>query len=373
MIQLPDERVMILGALDLEPTQAGVRPRRLPAWTRPRLSDDWMELAVAAAAGVRLRLRTAARSLALGVHVTVPALPDGRLPASFDLAVDGTVLIRASATAGDTLRLSLTGSELSPGPPETIRFDDLPAGEKDIEIWLPHGVTVELRTVEAPLLMPTPPRGVAWVHYGSSISHGLEAPAPTLTWPALAALATGAALTNLGFAGNAMLDPEVARAIRDTPADVVSLKVGINIVGEAAMRERTFLPAVHGFLDTIREGHPDTPIVLISPTSFAGLETTAGPTELDPETGRRRALGSAGAGALTLAGVRTLLAKIVDGRADPALRYIDGRELLGPDEAAALPDGIHPDPAAHVRMGDRAARLILAATFPLGQSSGRTT
>jgi hypothetical protein len=116
---------------------------------------------------------------------------------------------------------------------------------------------------------------------------------------------------------------------------------------------------VHGFLDTIREGHPDTPIVLVSPTSFAELETTSGPVALDPETGGKRALGSAGAGALTLSSVRTLLAKVVDIRADPALHYLDGRELLGPDEARSLPDGLHPDPAAHLRMGERAARLLL--------------
>ncbi|WP_329059982.1 SGNH/GDSL hydrolase family protein [Amycolatopsis sp. NBC_01480] len=359
-LALPDDRVTILGALDLERTPRGVRPRRLPAWTRPRLSDGLMDLVVSQTAGVRLRLRTSARSLALGVHVTVPVLPEGLLPASFDLAVGGTVLARVPAKAGDVLHLA--ESRLVPGPAETVRFDDLPAGEKDVEIWLPHSATVELRTLDAdaPLLLPTPPPGAAWVHYGSSISHGLEAPAPTLVWPAVAALATGAALTNLGFAGSAMLDPEVARAIRDAPADLVTLKAGINLVGEASMRERTFVPAVHGFLDTIREGHPRTPIVLVSPTSFAELETTSGPVTLDPETGRKRVLGSAGTGALTLSGVRTLLAKIVDLREDPALHYLDGRELLGPDEAAALPDGLHPDPAAHLRMGERAARLLVA-------------
>jgi GDSL-like lipase/acylhydrolase family protein len=360
---LPDDRVTILGALDLERTPAGVRPRRLPAWTRPRLHDGWMDLVVSQAAGVRLRLRTAARSLALGVHVTVPEMDGGPLPASFDLAVDGTVLARVPATAGDVLSLAVDLSDvrLSPGHPETVRFDDLPGGEKDVEIWLPHGATVELHALDsdAPLLAPTPPTGVAWVHHGSSISHGLEAPTPTLTWPAVAALTTGAALTNLGFGGNAMLDPEVARAIRDTPADLITLKLGINIVGDASMRERTFVPAVHGFLDTIREGHPDTPVVLVSPTSFAELETTSGPVALDPETGRKRALGSAGAGALTLTTVRTLLAKVVDIRADPALHHLDGRELLGPEEARSLPDGLHPDPAAHLRMGERAARLLL--------------
>jgi hypothetical protein len=44
--------------------------------------------------------------------------------------------------------------------------------------------------------------------------------------------------------------------IRDAPADLITLKVGINLVNADSMRERTFRPAVHAFLDTIREGIP---------------------------------------------------------------------------------------------------------------------
>jgi hypothetical protein len=73
-ISLPDDRVAILGALDLERTPAGVRPRRLPAWTRPRLHDGWMELVVSQAAGVRAgRGQVAARR---------PAPRPGRAPAN---------------------------------------------------------------------------------------------------------------------------------------------------------------------------------------------------------------------------------------------------------------------------------------------------
>jgi hypothetical protein len=44
--------------------------------------------------------------------------------------------------------------------------------------------------------------------------------------------------------------------MRDTPADVISLKIGINLVNTDLLRLRAFTPAMHGFLDTIREGHP---------------------------------------------------------------------------------------------------------------------
>ena len=44
--------------------------------------------------------------------------------------------------------------------------------------------------------------------------------------------------------------------MRDTPADLISVKLGINLVNTDLMRLRAFGPAVHGFLDTIRDGHP---------------------------------------------------------------------------------------------------------------------
>ena len=87
---------------------------------------------------------------------------------------------------------------------------------------------------------------------------------------------------NLGFSGNAVLDPFVARAIRDQPADLITLKLGINIVNHDCMRRRAFRPAVEGFLDTVREGHPHTPLVLISPILCPMVEDRPGPTEMDP-------------------------------------------------------------------------------------------
>ncbi|MFD9486075.1 hypothetical protein ACFWBX_19220 [Streptomyces sp. NPDC059991] len=40
-------------------------------------------------------------------------------------------------------------------------------------------------------------------------------------------------------------------------------------------------PAVHGFLDTIREGHPDAPLLVVSPLLCRIHEDTPGPCALD--------------------------------------------------------------------------------------------
>ena len=116
-----------------------------------------------------------------------------------------------------------------------------------------------------------------WVHHGSSISHGSVATYPTEPWPVVAARLAGLDLVNLGFGGSALLDPFVARTIRDTPADRISLKLGINLVNLDLMRLRAFGPAVHGFLDTIRDGHPHTPLLVISPSCARSTNTPRAP------------------------------------------------------------------------------------------------
>ncbi|MHA6761221.1 GDSL-type esterase/lipase family protein [Streptacidiphilus sp. PAMC 29251] len=361
----PADRVRIEGALELERTGRGLRPRRLPAWTRPQINDPFFELAVQGAANVRLVLRTEATELELVLHATRVGLPGGPVPAVVDLVVDGERLRRVPVLGGDILQIvSLAGdTQLIPGSAETIRFAELPAGDKRVEIWLSQSATSDLVSLggNAELRPAEESAKPRWVHYGSSISHCLEADGPTGTWPAVAAAATGLDLTSLAFAGNAMLDPFVARTIRELPADFISLKIGINVVGSAGMRRRTFLPAVHGFLDTIREGHPDTPILVVSPVSCPMLEDTPGPCATDPATGRQQPIGDPAEadalGALTLGWVREALELLVRQRAgsDPALSYLDGRRLLGPDEADSLGDGLHPDAAAYHRMGARFA------------------
>jgi hypothetical protein len=193
----------------------------------------------------------------------------------------------------------------------------------------------------------------------------------------LAARLGGVELTNLGLGGSALLDPFTARAMRDTPADVISLKIGINIVNLDAMRKRAFGPAVHGFLDTLREGHPTTPLLVVSPVLCPIHEDTPGPSLPDFEhigDGRlrfRAAGDPAGLplGQLTLTVIRAELARIVAERAsaDPHLHYLDGRELYGDADAAELPlpDQLHPDARAHVRMGERFASLAFGPGGPL--------
>jgi hypothetical protein len=367
---------LLRGAIEVEHTEHGVLPHRLPAWARAQCSDGQLAMAEAQSSGVRLVFRTRATAVELDALPTkraytgAPPLPDGL----YDLLVDGRLTGQASVPGGNTLTVDVINgtAEKQPGPVGTLRFTGLPEGVKDVEIWLPHNETTELVALrtDAPI-EPAPGRGRrVWLHHGSSISHGSNAASPTTTWPALAASLGGVELINLGLGGGALLDPFIARTLRDTPADLISIKIGINLVNADLMRLRAFTPAVHGFLDTIREGRPSTPLLVVSPILCPIHEDTPGPTVPDFSTGQLRLRAPAdpaehATGKLTLRVIREELARIVAQRAaqDPNLHYLDGRDLYGEADYAELPlpDEVHPDAATHRRIGERFAKLAFTS------------
>jgi hypothetical protein len=329
--------------------------------------------------GVRVVFRTTATAIDLTIHPTRIAYRGAERPrGSVDVYADGELVLRDVLDGGDRTEVDLTTgqSTFHPGEPHTSMVSGLPPGPHRVEIWLPHNEAVELIELQADApVEPDDTRRPLWVHHGSSISQGSNALAPTGTWPAVAARLAGVDLRNLGLGGSAHVDPFLARVIRDAPADYISVKLGINVVNLDGLRLRTFVPAVHGFLDTIRDGHPKTPLLLISPL-FCGIhEDTPGPGAIDPGsigTGQVRfvATGTTGdvaLGRLTLQVIRRELRSLVDRRAaDRNLHYLDGTALYGPADALELPlpDNLHPSAEAHHRIGTRFAEHAFAATGP---------
>ena len=389
-ITTPVTADLLRGALDVEHTEHGVLPHRLPARARAQNTDGQLAMAEAQPSGVRLAFRTRATAVELDAlrtkraYVGAPPRPDG----VYDLIVDGRLAGQDSVTGGNVVTVDMMAgtAEQQPGPAGTVRFTGLPDGDKDVEIWLPHNETTELIALrtDAPVEPARDPGRRVWLHHGSSISHGSDAASPTGIWPALAASLGGVELINLGLAGSALLDPFTARTLRDTPADLISVKIGINLVNLDLMRLRAFGPAVHGFLDTVRDGHPTTPLLVVSPILCPMHEDTPGPCAPDFSgmgEGRLRfvAMGDPAeraSGKLTLGVIRDELSRIVKQRSadDPNLHHLDGRDLYGETDCAELPlpDGLHPDAATHRRIGERFARLAFTAdgAFAEGKRSG---
>ena len=363
-IPLPVLEAAVHGAVELEQRGGGFAPRRLPVASRPFHAFDDLWRMASHTSGVSLRLSTAAsrielellfqREVAIGreaaTHraVLVVETPDGSQLISLD---EGDLLFeRSDRTA-----------ELRPGSPSRVVLELGRSELRPATIWLPNaaGVTILSASADAPVSARAASES-RWTHYGSSISHGSDLDDPRRPWPVQAARELGLDLTNIGLAGNAMLDPFVARAIAKLDADLITLKIGINLVNADAMRSRTFVPAVHGFLDRVREGHPTTPVVVISALGCGIHEQTPGPTrEVSPgKAGGTPRETRANDGTLTLERTRTDLAFVVAARADPNLTLLNGLELLAVDESNLLPDNLHPSEDGHDLIARRFARKM---------------
>lgn len=370
-------RGSLRGTVDVQVRTTGLTPLRLPATALAQSDSDWMRIAAEQASGVRLEFQTAATWLELILETTglyLPWVPEHVRWAVFSATVDGNAVPDARVTGGSELHLAEPGGpRFVKGEPAVARFELGGTGlvERRVVVWLPQTDTVEVRDVRAdtPLAPAERLELPRWWHHGSSISHCIEAETPRGVWPVAAAGRLDLDVTNLGFAANAHLDPFVARAMRDSGADLLSLKIGINIVGGDTMKRRTFVPAVHGFLDTVREGAPATPILVMSPIYCPMHEDTPGPTVTDPVTGERRGTPSTMPDhfepPLTLRSVREILQGVVAARSvdDRALFYLDGLTLFGPDDIDELPDGLHPSATGYLRMADRFAASPVVATW----------
>ena len=318
------------GAISFETRDGWLKPWRLPCNTlRLYPPEDGLIARAEMPAGVRLRFATDAAGVGLDV---VPS----DAPRLFDLTLDGELIATETLDAGG----------------EQVRFDGLPAGPKTVELWLPimQPTTVRGLTIDDGASVTVPEdRRPRWVHYGSSISHCGAAHSPARTWPATVARACRVHLTSMGYGGNCHMEPMLARIIRDRPADAISLKVGINIQGSASLSPRTFQPALIGFVQLIREGHPELPIAVISPI-------VSPPREQTPN-----AVG------LSLSEIRCHVREAYDrlvACGDPNLHYFDGTELFGEDLVADyLPDLLHPNGDGNEVLGRNFVRVVAPTLF----------
>ena len=372
-----DPRVRLAGIADLTTMERGALTERLPAWARAQLVDPAIGFVSSMPSGGRLEFVIDSTSIVLEAVFT--RLEYGGITphtATIDLVVDGELVASEALTDTDVIRFPDRTSmefEMVHIDPSVIRFEGLAAGRKHVEIWLPQNASTMLRELRlddgASIEGPPSSERRRWVHYGSSISHCMEAEHPTGAWPAVAARAGDVDLYSLGLAGQCHLDQFTARTIRDLPADLISLKLGINLVNADSMRERAFVPAVHGLLDTIRDGHPEASIVVISPIICPAGEDHPGPTLPTADGGFAVVERSDElmVGALSLVRIRELLELVVAQRqmnGDANLHYLHGHELFGPDDVDDLPDGLHPNSAGYRWMGERFAAYAFAPDGP---------
>jgi hypothetical protein len=365
------------GALELVSVEDGFSPWRLPQASLAERVDENIRLVSGLATGVRLRLSTAATRIELDLSLGTRVLDHSETVAPPAIAVEvrGELVDRVESDTFVRRWPDASGEIIESGRARSVvRLH--PGGdghtERLVTVWLPHDAEVVIHSgrADASVRVADADPRATWVHHGSSISHALRAPGPFGPWPQRAARELDLNLINLSLAGQAVLDPSVARAIAACPADLITLKLGINVINCDGLSRRTFAPAVHGFVDTIRHAQPLTPIVLITALSCPIHEDTPGPTvagadgkamplpRLDDDRDAR----------LTLAATREFLGSVVHSKDDDALFLLDGLTLFGHSDAHYLFDNLHPDLDGNDLIGERFVKIARDPHSPLGKA-----
>ena len=218
-----------------------------------------------------------------------------------------------------------------------------------VTVYLPEGMcptVLAVRPVDG-TMQPAPVRP-RWLCYGDSIAEGWVATGPARAWPAIAARRFGLDVVNLGYAGAARGEIVSAEQIGALVADVISITHGTNCwtrIPHSVQQVRSDLTA---FLDVVRQGHPETPLVVASPVVRPDAETIP------------NLLGA------TLADIRATIEDVVReriGRGDERLTLIAGGDLL---DDAHLADGIHPGDSGHAVLAEVLGRPIATAVGAAG-------
>ena len=331
-VRADDQQLTWLGAVEVEHTPDWSRGWRLPQSRIDLFPGDLLQERATPQAGIRVRFGTDAQRIGgkLLLGTSEPGLSRVAQVRAVDLVVDGGEPETAPVDADGT-----------------FWFTPRTGADRVLEVWLPQAGDARLERlfVDEPARTWSAPRRERpqLITYGSSITHCYEATSPTQTWPALVSNELGLDLTCLGFSGQCHLDPMIGRLIRDLPADVITTCLGINVWGSGVFNQRSFLPAVLGLLSTIRDGHPDTPMLVITPISCPERDDTPGDS------------------GMTLAEIRAQVAeavRLLGTHGDSSISVLHGPEVLGPHETHHLHDGVHPDAAGYALMASRIAPVV---------------
>lgn len=218
------------------------------------------------------------------------------------------------------------------------------ASDKPAIIYLPEGMQPVIQSLTAVQgdIAPAPERP-RWIAYGDSITQGWIASGPSHGWAAIAARKAGLDLINLGYASAGRGEIVSAEHIASLPADVITIAYGASCWTRVPHSVGMITEGFRAFVDVVRQGHPTTPIVVVSPVLRPDGEDE--PNRLGATLGDiRHAIES------------VTRERILDG--DRTMALVAGEDVIGADHLA---DGIHPNDEGHKRIAATVVKAMNAA------------
>ncbi|QDV38437.1 SGNH/GDSL hydrolase family protein [Tautonia plasticadhaerens] len=214
-------------------------------------------------------------------------------------------------------------SGIEGGPREYLLYLPLYNGVSSVEIGIPEGASLSKAT-------PRPEASSRpIVFYGTSITQGGCASRPGMVHTAILGRRLDRPVINLGFSGNGRMEAEVAGLLAelDPAAYVIDCLPNMD-AGEVEER-------VGPLVRTLREAHPDTPIVLAEDRTYSNAPLVSSARERN---------------ATSRAALKQEFDRLVaDGV--PGLTYLPGDPQLGDDTEGTV-DGSHPTDLGFFRMAD---------------------
>lgn len=305
---------------------------RLPELVRDRVPGDTWDASLVPA-GVRLEFRAGPGTIELGIAASI---------------------LGSRAARRDMHRLSVwadgrhhSNIELSEGNSRVV----IPTEQSGrYVVHLPEGMAVRIDDIGADHELRPVPDEPVWLAYGDSITQGWSASDQGLNYPAIVARRLGLDWVNLGFAASARGEIAIAEQMAVHRADIISVAFGTNNWVKTPTGPAHLRGIMDDFITVLRAGHPQVPIVVISPVVRPDAE--ANPNVLGA----------------TLTDLRAAIEDVVRDRAatDRHLALIAGRPLI---EERELADSVHPDDRGHAAI---ARKLIPALTSALAEPAAAT-
>lgn len=253
------ESLPVLGTLA---PNASAHYTRLPDVLKDSIRKELWDLGQNSA-GLSVRFRTDSRALGAKWH----SRNNFRMNHMTDTGVRGLdlyALTDSGWTFVNSARPSLSG------PDNQARLmSNLPEGEREYMLYLSLYDGVDslyigvdsTATLSAPAVA-LPQRGKPIVMYGTSILQGGCANRPGMAHTNIIQRKLNREVVNLGFSGNARLDPEIAAFMATADAALFVVDALPNCTPELVDQK------METFIATLRQAHPQTPILLVESPLF---------------------------------------------------------------------------------------------------------
>jgi GDSL-like Lipase/Acylhydrolase family len=325
----PSQPEPFVRGVAFPPTAEVPYPRADPADVRRLPVDVWHAASVPV--GVRLEMVGDAQAVDVAYRTTNGNLGyrgDGA-GVTFSVWRGGRQVDEAEAELGDGLiRLQL--GTMVPERPATV--------------YLPEGMLPVVRSLTAVhgqiAPAPTEPR---WLAYGDSSTQGWVASGPARAWAAIAARKAGLDLVNMGYAQSGRADIASAEQLSALEAEIITISYGASCWSRVPHSPAMIEVGLDAFLDVVRQGHPETPIIVMSPVVWP---------EGDHSPNR---LGA------TLRDIRGSIESVTRWRmreGDVNLALLPGLDVM---DEWYLTDGIYPGDEGHKRIAAAVGKYLFAA------------